>query len=265
MGCSCCRGRSAAPCRSSISIAKPPVPKLASSTGDWNGGDGIRLITDLRQERDVTRLNQDLTTRSWSVKDPSQNTDLLVSRRDNRLVMRGIFKGKTLAKTVAISASPWYQALSISLRPFTNPNNTGLAFWSIRPDTLDVYKLEVIPLGEEQITIAGQRTDAIKLKIQLPGFKAMFWSCHYWLRQADGVFIRYEGPSGPPGWPATMVELIDDQGRVNGTESANSAASGGYLSGRLSQEAASSGEGNSVMPPVKSSRIWQDCQVFFLG
>lgn len=177
-------------------------------------GEEIRLITDFQQERDVTRINSELATRSWSVKDPSNNTDMSVSRRQNQLIMRGLFKGKKLEKVVTINDSPWYQALSISLRQFTNPNNTGREFWSIRPDTLDVHRLEVILAGEEAIDLDGTATPAIKLKIQLPGFKAMLWSCHYWLRKTDGLFIRYEGPSGPPGWPDTIVELINYQSRA---------------------------------------------------
>ncbi len=181
----------------------------------------IRLITDIKQERDVTRINQELATRSWSVKDPVVNTDLLVSRHDNELIMRGTFKGKKLNKTVTIDDSPWYQALSVSLQQYTNPNIGTKEFWSIRPDNLDVHKLRVIPAGVEELEVDGQLTTAIKLKIQLPGFKAVFWSCHYWLRRSDGLFIRYEGPSGPPGWPDTIVELIDNEtqtGRVAGSD-----------------------------------------------
>ncbi len=182
-------------------------------------GDEIRLITDIDQERDVTHINRELATRSWSVKDPAANTDLLVTRRGNDLLMRGTFKGKKLNKSVAIDAAPWYQALSVSLRQFTNPNIATKEFWSVRPDTLDVHKLKVIPEGEEELEREGQLTPVIKLKIQLPGFKAVFWSCHYWLRQNDGLFVRYQGPSGPPGWPDTTVDLIDEQGnRVAGSD-----------------------------------------------
>ena len=178
-------------------------------------GQEIRLITDIDQERDVTRINQELATRSWSVKDPAANTDITVTRRDNDLIMRGTFKGKNLNKSVPIDGAPWYQALSVSLQQFTNPNISFREFWSVRPDTLDVHKLEVIPAGEDALELEGSVTPALKLKIQLPGFKAMFWSCHYWLRKEDGLFIRYEGPSGPPGWPETIVELIDNESQTN--------------------------------------------------
>ena len=184
-------------------------------------GHEIRLITDIKQERDVTRFNRELATRSWSVKDPVANTDLVVTRSDNTLVMRGIFKGERLNKSVEIDAAPWYQALSVSLQQYTNPNIGTRKFWSVRPDTLDVHQLEVIPAGEENLTLDGQVIPAIKLKIQLSGFKSMFWRCYYWLRSNDGLFIRYEGPSGPPGWPDTIVELIDNEvqtSRVAGSD-----------------------------------------------
>ena len=172
-------------------------------------GAQLRLITDLEQERDITRMNSNLETRDWSVKDPAQKIDLQVTRRGNKLLMTGLFKGKTISREVSIDGAPWYQALSLSLRQFTNPNRDHLEFWSIRPDTLDVHKLQVTRSDEEQVDMEGTMTRAIKLKIQLTGLKSMFWSCHYWLRKKDGLFIRYQGPSGPPGWPETIVELVD--------------------------------------------------------
>ena len=181
-----------------------------SSYFNWRlePGTSLRLITDLQQERDITRMNADLETREWSVKDPAQKIDLQVTRRDNSLLMTGLFKGSTISREVSIDDAPWYQALSLSLRQFTNPNRDHLEFWSIRPDTLDVHKLQVTRSGEELVDMNGTMTKAIKLKIQLTGLKSMFWSCHYWLRKEDGLFIRYQGPSGPPGWPETIVELV---------------------------------------------------------
>jgi hypothetical protein len=181
-----------------------------SSYFNWRLEPGtlLRLITDLQQERDITRMNADLETREWSVKDPAQKIDLQVTRRDNSLLMTGLFKDSTISRKVSIDDAPWYQALSLSLRQFINPNRDHLEFWSIRPDTLDVHKLQVTRSGEELVDMNGTMTRAIKLKIQLTGLKSMFWSCHYWLRKEDGLFIRYQGPSGPPGWPETIVELV---------------------------------------------------------
>ncbi|WP_321392288.1 hypothetical protein [uncultured Desulfuromusa sp.] len=177
---------------------------------DWHlrSGEDLELTTTLGEERDVTRMRTDFSTHTWSVDDPATETAIDVVRKGNTIIFKGIFKGKEYHQTVAIDSAPWYQALSLSLRQFVDADRQHLEFWSIRPDTLDIHRLQVNRVAEEELEFAGIDQKLIKLKIQLTGLKAHFWSCYYWLRESDGVFLRYEGPSGPPGWPMTTVELI---------------------------------------------------------
>ncbi|MEA3363760.1 MAG: hypothetical protein U9Q61_10900 [Thermodesulfobacteriota bacterium] len=172
-------------------------------------GDNLKLTTDLGKERDITRMDADFSTQSWSIDDPTAKTKMGVFRNGNELTFSGVFKDKKIERTVTIDAAPWYQALSLSLRQFTDPSREHIEFWSIRPDNLAIHHLQVTREAEEILTLEGISSTAIKLKIRLTGLKSAFWSCYYWLRKSDGVFIRYEGPSGPPGWPLTIVELID--------------------------------------------------------
>ncbi len=172
-------------------------------------GEQLRLVSELAKERDVTRFDENLATSTWSVKDPTSNTDLRAQRKGEQLLLNGLFKGKKISRTESLGAAPWYQALSVSLRQFIHPGQTQIEFWTIRPDTLDLHKMQVKVAANEQITLQGQTVDTLKLKISLTGLSAHFWSCYYWLRKSDGLFVRYEGPSGPPGWPATVIELDD--------------------------------------------------------
>lgn len=178
---------------------------------DWRleHGEDLKLVTVLGKERDVTRMNNDFSTQSWVIEDPSTTTNMTVLRNNNELIMDGIFKGEKVERTIKVDSSPWYQALSLSLRQFVDQNRNHIQFWSIRPDNLDVHRLQVNREAEETRIIEGTLTEVIKLKIQLTGLKSVFWSCYYWLRKSDGLFVRYEGPSGPPGWPLTTVELLE--------------------------------------------------------
>lgn len=178
---------------------------------DWRleQGEDLKLITVLGKELDITRMNKDFSTQFWAIEDPSTSTNMTVLRNNNELIMNGIFKGEKVERSIKVDSSPWYQALSLSLRQFVDQNRNHIQFWSIRPDNLDVHHLQVNREAEETRTIEGTLTEVIKLKIQLTGLKSAFWSCHYWLRKSDGLFVRYEGPSGPPGWPLTTVELVE--------------------------------------------------------
>lgn len=177
---------------------------------DWQltRGEDLTLLTTLGNQRDTTRMGHDLSTRSWSVDDPQAKTLIKVFRQGRKLVFQGLFNGDEIDRKVKIDSAPWYQALSLSLRQFTDSEKKSIEFWSIRPDTLDVHRLKVFREAEENIRVNNVTCETIKLKIQLTGLKSVFWSCYYWLRKRDGLFVRYEGPSGPPGWPLTTVELI---------------------------------------------------------
>lgn len=180
-----------------------------------------RLTTRIAGQRDVTRMGTDYATRSWSVRDAGAGTDLRVARQGDRLVFSGTFAGSRIDKQVVIDAAPWYQALSMALRQFADPGITHKEFWIIRPDNLEVHRLQAQRNGEETIRINGIPTPSYKLKIQLTGFKAAFWSCHYWLRKRDRVFVRYAGPSGPPGWPLTTIDLVNVPSRARNNSRAS--------------------------------------------
>lgn len=166
-----------------------------------------RLVADIGPERDITRVDELMATTSWKVTDQAADTDFRVWREGDRLQIEGRFKGEAIRETREIDDAPWYQALSVSLRPLVGSPREDLEFWSMRPDTLEVHKLRVTSREEEDFDIMGEKTRTVKLEIRLAGFRSMFWKCHYWLRKSDGLFLKYEGPSGPPGWPMTRVTL----------------------------------------------------------
>jgi hypothetical protein len=201
--------------RSVSSVSLTEEHQYLKSTGheninfDWRlkQGEHFKLRTVIGSEVDLTRMDDDLKTFSWSVIDPEIKTALNVERHEDNLIFTGQFKGEAIQRTVSITAEPWYQALSMSLRKFNRSSYKKKKFWSIRPDTLDVHLLEIIKDGDEVIQLKSEPCQVSRIKIQLSGFKSVLWSSHYWLRKEDGLFVRYEGPSGPPGWPLTTVTL----------------------------------------------------------
>ena len=183
---------------------------------DWRleHGNGLKLESRIASEHDITHMDSALETQSWRKYDPLKETDIRVVRKGERLIFSGVFKGKKVARTFEVDESPWYQALSLSLRPFATGGGDDLEFWTVRPDTLDVHRLQVKREEETTLELHGESVACVKLKIQLTGMKSIFWSSYYWLRKSDGLFVRYEGPSGPPGWPETTVELLDHEQHI---------------------------------------------------
>ncbi len=178
---------------------------------DWRLNRSATLHLQTRQEMELTetKFNSDLSTLSWKIQNPDSRTDLMVERRGNTLVMEGTFKGEVISNEVPIDAAPWYQALSVSLRQFVDLEKETVHFWTIRADTLDVHRLQVSRQKTTSLTVGNRSVATVQLKIQPAGWRAPFWSANYWLREDDGVFLRYQGRSGPPGMPLTSVVLAD--------------------------------------------------------
>jgi hypothetical protein len=171
-------------------------------------GREIRLTAESSEDCHLTLMDPTLATRQWRLVNPGAATEITVRRGKDVLLLNGQFEGKPVAKTIEIDSDPWYQALSLSLRALRAPEKESLEFWTLRPDNLEVHKLRAVRKGVEMLEVDGKLVAALRLEVSLTGLKAMFWHCSYWLRESDGVFLRYRGPSGPPGMPETEVRMV---------------------------------------------------------
>nr|CBX30245.1 hypothetical protein N47_D30540 [uncultured Desulfobacterium sp.] len=168
---------------------KGVVPKIT-----WVGSD----------ETITTWSNPSLETVKWVVDKPGQNTLITVQRTNNDLIINGVLKGSPLEKKVKIDNLPWFQAISISLRPFIISKDSALEFWTFQPDTLKIYKLRALKVSADVLKINSNTIKAQKVKISLTGILSVFGECFYWFTKDDGVFIRYEGPGTSPEKKVTV-------------------------------------------------------------
>lgn len=177
-----------------------------TQTLDWQL-QGDELKTRLGSERDLTRVDAALATRSWELVDETVDTAVRVERSGNLLLISGRLRGEPVARERRIDGAPWFQTLSLSLRPFLASSQQTVEFWVLRPKTLKPYKLCAQKQPAELIEVDGAEIMADKLEIKLAGIGGLFWQAHYWFRPADRLFLRYVGPSGLPASPQTVVTL----------------------------------------------------------
>lgn len=87
-----------------------------------------------------------------------------------------------------------------------------LLFYTTRPDTGDLFEMEVKIAARERVTVGGRTVEAIKVHGGLTGILAMFWGgSDYWFRASDLEYIRFKGEMGPPGSPTAIVELVSER------------------------------------------------------
>ena len=185
----------------------------------------LRLVTEQPGERTATRLDEKGRTLAWRRSNVAEKTKVRVRRRGDVLLLEGTLDGQPVDRRIAIDGAPWYQAMSLSLRPFVLGGGNVARFWTLRPDTLEAYLIEARKLGKEHLRIADRQWRAEKIEVRLAGWRSLFWSARYWFEAEQGVFLRYEGPSGPPGSPVTVVTLVEPSVEMPEDKSAAVAAS----------------------------------------
>ena len=168
------------------------------------GGDWILTSGDER-ERHRAWLDRTLATRKWSLDRPAEKTAITAWREGTTLFIEGTRNGKEYRREYQVGAYPWYQALSLSLRNHLGEIGSTQEFWLIRPDNLELNRLQISKITVEPLRTATTVLTSYRVVIRLSGWKAPFWKGEYWFRRGDGQFVRYRGDSGPPGSPPTTV------------------------------------------------------------
>jgi len=172
-------------------------------------GDALVLTYSSPTERHVTTTGRAYNTLRWKVVDSASDTDLIATRKENTITIEGRFKGQTVEKTLEIDACPWFQATSLSLRDLIASSDNERSFWTIRLDTLSVHKLKATKKEVQEIESGGTWRQVQRVRLRPDGFLAPFWKSDYWFTLPENVFYRFEGPSGPPGSPMTIVTFQD--------------------------------------------------------
>ncbi len=151
----------------------------------------------------------------WQHKDTQLLHDFDIIRDKNDIIIKGMFKGEAIHKTVKVDDKCWMNKIDQGLCPWVKSDEDEIVFWILKLSSdLDPIKFKAEKVGTEMLQTSAGTFSTIKVKLRLDGFLVShLWSAYYWYREADGVFLKYEGASGMPGTPVTVIELESFVGR----------------------------------------------------
>lgn len=176
---------------------------------DWilDHADGylLRAVSDAEEHRTV--MDDAMVTWRWTLTNPKDDTAVKARREGNQILLHGRFQGKEVDLELEIDEAPWFQSLSISLRSFLDDPQQTAEFWTLRPDKLTIHKVRASKKGLELLDVGSQRILADKVEVGLTGIGSLLGRGHYWFRTNDRLLLRYQGPRGLPGIPATTIIL----------------------------------------------------------
>ncbi len=155
--------------------------------------EGYQLLYLKETQVNTTLVDQNMRTLLWTMDDAQTASDLRAERKNNLITIQGNLNGRPIHKDIKIDNAPWFQATTLSLKTLVTSEQNEIEFWTLRPGTLKAYKLKATKVGCEQLNIAGQTIQAVKVQLQLSGWLAPFWKSYYWFDAENGLFVRFNG------------------------------------------------------------------------
>lgn len=146
--------------------------------------------TDKPQNKYRCVLDKDYETQQSHIIDLGNNADVKLQKDNHVLYIKGKNKGKSVNKKVKLPATPFYQNMFLSLRPFVVSGKKDMVFSTLRPDNLKPYKFRAQKLGNESITVGAGTFTASKVKVGLTGALSALFSIEMWFRKSDGVLLK---------------------------------------------------------------------------
>ncbi len=147
-------------------------------------------------------------TVEWKLIDHAEKHDFYARRHGNQIAIEGIYQGKPITKTVDVDEKPWINKLDHGLSNWARSEEDELVFWTLKLNSgLDPILFKAEKLGTENLETPAGKFQTVKVKLNLNGFLlSNLWSAYCWYRVSDGLFVKYEGDSGP-GTHLRMIEL----------------------------------------------------------
>ena len=175
---------------------------------------GSTLVLEEYKRYSKHLFHPTLGTKVWELRDQKLGHHF-VARRDGEWVhIKGTFQQQPIDKRVAVGNGLWYNKLDHGLTDFARSSRSKQSFFALKLlSDLEPIDMEAEKEGTERITVNGKAFEAIKVKLTLDHFLlSKMWSAYCWFRSSDGLFLRYQGASGRPGTPETIIEWQGEAG-----------------------------------------------------
>ncbi|MBN1412261.1 MAG: hypothetical protein JW969_15555 [Spirochaetales bacterium] len=163
---------------------------------------------------DITlKTDEEYSTLEWNFRFEREGTDFHAERTGNKIILKGVYKGKDVKKEYNINSHPWKQHFPFGLGK-SLLNNKSVIFWGIGlRGQGELEAGEMIAQVEEttDLNFSGKSVPSMKVKISLTGWLSVFWHADTWFRSEDGRYLMYEAVNGPAGTPLTTILLEKEE------------------------------------------------------
>ncbi len=170
----------------------------------------IAILNTSVGEFDRQVMDTQRSVLEWQRKDATEGTDIQAVRQGSKVTVKGTYKGKPYQKTHDFGNQAWYQLQEASYEELYKSGVTNAKFWSIDRKRLSATEFKAEKMVEENILIMGKQIPAVKYALGVSGVPAFLFQAYFWLRKADGRFLKLEAPA-VLGVPKSAIELTSEK------------------------------------------------------
>jgi len=149
---------------------------------------GQDVTLDSGQEEYI--LDKEFNTNWFRCTQKDQNTEYIGERRENLLLLEGMFKGEKIKKEISLERKPFYFNPKIGLMHFVQSGKKSQEFWTLKKDDLSGYLMAAERKGLEEISLGDRKVKAVKVEWAPVGFGSFFFKRTYWFREKDGAYLK---------------------------------------------------------------------------
>ncbi len=156
-----------------------------------NNGETLLVTVDpeTSNEHRIT-LDGSLAGLKWTIT-KANGESLEFVRNADIIEITGVSGGSPVLETREIDAAPWFASIPFGLSPFLRSARDEMTFWTINPKNFKPYKMVAERKESREITVRGARIAATRVQVSASGVPAIFFSMDFWLRDSDGVCVRF--------------------------------------------------------------------------
>lgn len=159
--------------------------------------------------------DNNFNTLKWDYLRDVDNTHTISVLSGNSVIMDGIHEGKEIHEEFELDENKWIQLFPLNpgLNEWLLADQEELRFWVIGnagPADMEMNRFEARKEGTVDLAVMNENVKAIKINMNLTGWRSLFWDGFYYFRISDMKILKYSG-DGAPGAPKSVTTIISEK------------------------------------------------------
>lgn len=144
------------------------------------------------EDHDEFILDQNDSLVSWT-RTCGDATDFTAERQGEILTVKGMLKGKRIAKKIEVGDKALLIYPEYSLSKFALSGEPQMNLWTLRRDKMEKIPMQAVNMGKKKVKVNGKKVTVIKVYYSItPKIREKYYNHTFYYRKSDGLYVKKE-------------------------------------------------------------------------